>query len=923
MILSWNEIKKRAIEFSAEWANAESEISEKQTFWNEFFNVFGINRKRVAIFEQAVNKLGNKKGFIDLFWPQILIVEHKSSGHDLDKAYDQTIDYTYGLQDFELPKYVIVSNFKSIRIYDLEENTQNEFELKYLHKYIKLFGFIAGYRKAAYQEEDPANIKAAELMGNLHDKLLESGYKGHALEVYLVRILFCLFADDTNIFEKRIFTELIEQRTSIDGSDSGLLLANLFQVLNTPEEKRQTTLDEQLNQFPYVNGQLFEETLPIAQFNSEMRFALLTCCSFDWSKISPAVFGSLFQSVMDVDLRRNLGAHYTTEKNILKLTKSLFLDEFHDEFDRCKGNRNKLIKFHNELATKKFLDPACGCGNFLVITYRELRLLELRILKELYKDTNQIGDFNILSQIDVDQFFGIELEEFPARIAEVAMWLVDHQMNMLLSETFGNYYVRLPLKKAAKIVIGNSLRINWEDVVQKDQVNYILGNPPFVGKAFQNEQQKSDMDLILNNIDGAGVLDYVSCWYIKAAELLSKNTTDEAKERKIKVGFVSTNSISQGEQVGILWNELFTKYKIKIHFAHRTFKWSSEARGGANVFVVIIGFSNFDINNKVVFDYDSPTSDAHILKVKNINGYLVEGNDIVIVKRNEPICNVNPIIFGNMPNDGGNLLMNDEEKEELLRKEPKAKKFVRPLISAREYLNNVNRWCLWLKDINPNELRQLPEVLHRVEAVKKHRLSSKRAATRKLAKYPTLFGEIRQLNNDYIFVPLTTSENRDYIPMSFFTKENIVNNTSSIIPNATLYEFGILLSKIHMVWVKYICGRLKGDFRYSNELVYNNFPWPENPSKTKQNLIKQKAQKVLTVRKKFSSSSLADLYDPIAMPPELTRAHKELDKAVDSCFRSKPFRNDASRIEFLFELYEKYTNPLMKNSGASSRNSFD
>ncbi|MCK5737874.1 class I SAM-dependent DNA methyltransferase, partial [bacterium] len=514
-------------------------------FWNDFFNVFGISRRRVAGFEEPVKKLGNKQGFIDLFWKGTLLVEHKSKGKNLDAAFEQATDYFHGIKEHELPKYVLVSDFERFRLYDLDEKTEDEFHLKELHKNIKLFGFIAGYQKRTFRDEDPVNITAAELMGRLHDQLEDSGYEGHQLEVFLVRLLFCLFADDTGIFEKDTFKEFIEQRTHEDGSDLGAWLAQFFQVLNTPREKRLRNLDEQLNAFPYINGKLYEEPLPIAAFSSKMREILLKCSALDWGKISPAIFGSMFQSVMNPEERRNLGAHYTSEKNIMKLIKPLFLDELKAEFQRIKTNRNRLKEFHQKLSSLKFLDPACGCGNFLIITYRELRLLELKVLKALYGDQQATAIDQIL-HVDVDQFYGIEYDEFPARIAEVAMWLMDHQMNLKVSEEFGLYYARLPLRKAAKIVNGNALRIDWESVVPKSELNYILGNPPFCGKQHQNAEQKTDMKNVFDGVKGAGILDYVSAWYIRASKYI-QNT-------KIKVAFVSTNSLAQGEQVGILWN---------------------------------------------------------------------------------------------------------------------------------------------------------------------------------------------------------------------------------------------------------------------------------------------------------------------------------------------------------------------------------
>ncbi|MBE9536898.1 MAG: class I SAM-dependent DNA methyltransferase, partial [Proteobacteria bacterium] len=473
MSLSWNEIKDRAVRFSKEWEDESREHAEAKSFWDDFFNVFGISRRRVATFEEPVKKLGNKQGFIDLFWKGKILVEHKSLGKDLDSAYGQALDYFAGIKEYDLPKYILVSDFARFRLYDLDEKTHHEFSLKELHKNIKLFGFIAGYEKRSYKEEDPVNIKAAELMGKLHDRLEESGYGGHVLEVYLVRLLFCLFADDTSIFERDIFKEYIEIKTREDGSDLGSALAQFFQVLNTPKGKRLKTLDEHLNQFPYVNGKLFEEPLPIAAFNSSMREILLECSALDWGQISPAIFGSLFQSVMDSEERRNLGAHYTSEKNILKLIKPLFLDELYEEFEKLKGSTKKLQEFHKKLASLKFLDPACGCGNFLVITYRELRLLELEVLRELNKTGQGFLNVADIIWIDVDQFYGIEVDEWPARITEVAMWLLDHQMNMKVSDEFGHYFARLPLKKAAKIVNDNALRIDWEEVVPKEELSYI------------------------------------------------------------------------------------------------------------------------------------------------------------------------------------------------------------------------------------------------------------------------------------------------------------------------------------------------------------------------------------------------------------------------------------------------------------------
>lgn len=903
MALSWNEIKDRSLKFTKEWQGESRERAEKDTFWNEFFNVFGISRRRLATFEEPVKKLSNKQGFIDLFWKGTLLVEHKSKGKNLDAAFEQATDYFHGIKEHELPKYVLVSDFENFRLYDLDEKKDHEFRIEDFHKNIKLFGFIAGYQKRTFKDENPVNIKAAELMGKLHDQLEESGYQGHPLEVFLVRLLFCLFADDTGIFEKDTFKEFIEVKTNEDGSDLGAWLAQYFQVLNTPSSKRLKILDEHLTAFPYVNGKLFEEPLPIASFNSSMREILLECSSLDWGKISPAIFGSMFQSVMNPEERRNLGAHYTSEKNILKLINPLFLDELKEDFEKVRSNKNKLKEFHQKLGSLKFLDPACGCGNFLIITYRELRLLELEVLKELYGGQQVIGIDQIML-VDVDQFYGIEYEEFPARIAEVALWLMDHQMNLRISEAFGMYYARLPLKKSATIVQGNAITIEWTNIVPMNELSYILGNPPFYGKQYQNKKQKQDMTLTFKGVKGAGVLDYVTAWYLKASKLI--------KGTEIRVGFVSTNSIAQGEQTGILWNELFNVYGVKIHFAHRTFNWSNEARGKAAVHVVIIGFGNFNVKKKSIWSYEDVKGDAQEINVKNINPYLVEGTDLVVLKRRKPICNVSEISFGNMPNDGGNFLLSKEEKDELLTNEPNTEQVIKPLLSAYEFLNGKERFCIWLKNVSPSVIKQLKEVQNRVENVKKNRLNSTRVATQKLAAFPTLFGEIRQPQNKYILVPRHSSENRKYIPMGFFEPDFIASDSCLAIDNATLFEFGVLQSDMHMAWVKYTCGRIKSDFRYSNEMVYNNYPWPKDPSEKNKKTVENKAQKVLEVRAEFPESSLADLYDPLIMPPRLVKAHQELDKVVDLCYRPQAFKNEMVRIEFLFELYNEYTMPLLK-----------
>ena len=605
---------------------------------------------------------------------------------------------------------------------------------------------------------------------------------------------------------------------------------------------------------------------------------------------------------MDATLRRNLGAHYTSEKNILKLIKPLFLDELRAEFERVKTNRKRLEEFHQRLAKLKFLDPACGCGNFLVIAYRELRLLELDVLRALDKGeaSLDVAQFNILC--DVDQFYGIEIEEFPAQIAQTALWLMDHQMNMRVSEEFGQYYVRLPLRKSPTIVHDNALRTDWREIVKPEALNYVLGNPPFGGAKYINEEQRADMAAVFADVPSAGLLDFVAAWYRKAADYMAENPA-------IKAAFVSTNSITQGEQVGVLWPDLL-KRGVKIHFAHRTFQWSSEARGKAAVHCVIIGFALHDTDDKRIFDYETVQAEPQEIKAKHINPYLVDAADLVIANRGKPICTVPAIGIGNKPIDGGHYLFTPEERDEFLNREPAAAPYFRRWLGADEFLNGYERWCLWLGDCPPEALKRMPEAMKRVEAVRKYRLDSKSVPTRKIAETPTRFHVENMPDSDFLAIPEVSSERRVYIPLGFLSPETLCSNLIKIVPQATCYHFGVLSSAMHMAWVRNVCGRLKSDYRYSVGIVYNNFPWPQAPTDKQQQAIKGAAQAVLDERAKFPDASLADLYDPLTMPPALTKAHHKLDAAVDMAYAKRKFTGDGDRVAFLFELYQQITSPL-------------
>lgn len=930
MPLSWNEIKSRALAFSRTWADAADENSQGKPFWLAFFEIFGITDKRVATFELAVKKHGGGQGFVDLFWPGMLLVEQKSLGKNLDAAFDQALGYFPGLAERDLPQLIVVCDFARMRVHRLataERPAETvEFALKDLHKHIRLFGFMAGYKAQTIRAQDPVNIKAAERMGKLHDALKASRYDDHALEVLLVRLLFCLFADDTGIFQPaQAFRSFVEDRTEPDGSDLGARLAQLFQVLNTAEPKRSPHLDAQLASFPYINGKLFEESLPLADFNTPMREALLDACALDWSAISPAIFGSLFQSIMNAKARRNLGAHYTSEENIQKLIKPLFLDALWAEFDKVKGNRNRLFEFHQKLRHLTFFDPACGCGNFLVIAYRELRLLELAVLRASHELSGHAGqqsvDVHSLIGVNVDQFYGIEIEEFPAQIAQVALWLMDHQMNLQVSEEFGLYFARIPLRTSPHIAHGNALTLGWADVLAPERCSYVLGNPPFLGKKEQSPAQKADFERVMGQIQGSGVLDFVSAWYVKAARYMALAQASDAA--RPECAFVSTNSITQGEQVGVLWGWLLAQ-GVVIHFAHRTFTWSNEAKGKAAVHCVIIGFGLNDRVGKVIHEYDDIKGQPHAVPAQRINPYLVDAPDVLLASVKRPTNGVPGLVYGSFALDDGHYTLDKGTKDSLESKDSRIAEFVRPFMGGEELLHSTPRWCLWFRDASPSSLRLSPVALQRIEAVRKWRASRNRETTKKLASTPALFAEIRQPSAHYLAIPTVSSERRNFIPIGFLPPDVIASNQLYVLPDATLFHFGILSSTMHNAWVRTTCGRLKSDYRYSAAIVYNNFPWPfGSPAENSEPkvhpaldgkakaAIEAAAQAVLDARAQFPTSSLADLYDPLTMPPTLLKAHHKLDVAVDkayeACGGKKTYKNDAERVAFLFELYQRLT----------------
>ena len=914
MRLSWNEIRARAAAFSQKWADTGYEKGETQLFYQEFFTIFDLPVRRVAAFEEPVKLLGDKRGFIDLFWKGVLLVEQKSAGRDLTKAKTQAFSYFPGLKDADLPRYLLLSDFQTFELYDLDEDESVAFTLAELPQHVEKFGFILGVQKRSFKDQDPVNIEASERVGQLHDALADAGYTGHDLEQFLVRIVFCFFADDTGIFEPRdIFLDLLENRTQEDGSDLGGWLMQLFQVLNTPVDRRSTILDEDLSRFPYVNGDLFREQLLIPSFNSEMRQRLIDACHFNWSEISPAIFGSLFQSVMDKDERRAKGAHYTTEKNILKVIEPLFLDELRAEFQRLRARRDnrrlpELIAFQHRLGRLRFFDPACGCGNFLIIAYRELRALEIEVLKEIRPH----GQLDLLAQslsvVDVDGFYGIELGEFPAHIAEVALWMMDHIMNNRLSLEFGQTYARIPLEKSPHIRHGDALETDWSSLLPPEECSYVLGNPPFVGAKYQSTQQREQVRNIAALGKSGGTLDYVAAWFIKAGEYIQQS--------KAQIGFVATNSITQGEQVAQLWPILSDRCALEIAFAHRTFAWGSDARGIAHVHVVIIGLAKRAAarQEKRLFSYDTLKGEPHESRHTALSAYLFDASGLtdsrIVVKESaQPLNGLPPLLSGSQPIDDGNYIFKADERAAFLREEPGAELYLRPYVGSREFLQGGERWILALQDASPTDLKAMPKVVERMQAVRAFRAKSKRKSTLAIADYPTQYNVNVVPTAPFLVIPKVSSERREYVPIGWLEPPVIPSDLVFIIENASKPLFALLTSAMHMAWLRHIGGRLESRYRYSIGLVYNTFPVPEVPAERLQRLVPH-TDAVLAARAAHPDATLADLYHPDLMPVELRKAHRALDGAVDRLYRRSPFSSDRERVEHLLGLYEKMMVPL-------------
>lgn len=906
--LTRNEIRRRLSAFAKQWQHATREAADAKLFWARFYECFGIRPESATIYEKAVSKLGGGRGFIDSFIPGKLIVEHKSRDKDLVAAFDQASDYYMALKEAERPRYIIVSDFARFRLTDLRTAATHECTLKELSKRADWFAFLVEDDAGEIAEESKIDRKAAYQVSKLHQALLDARFTGHDLEIFMTRLLFCFFADDTGIFgENGQFTRLV-QRSRDDGKDLGALLTELFQILDSPRDERQSTLDEDLASFEYINGSLFAESARIPAFNHDLRKLLLESSDLDWSGISPAIFGAMFQGVLEQQhpddkrqaTRRELGAHYTSERNILRVINPLCMDDLRAELHSPKRTKATLRALYDKLPTLTFFDPACGCGNFLVIAFRDLRRLEMDAIAALWGEHRGVLDVSTLCRVNVHQFYGIEIDDAAAHITRVALWITDHQMNLEAAERFGTTRPTVPLVTSPTILCANALQTNWRSVLPPEQCSFVLGNPPFVGAKFMTDAQRADVAPIFKPLNNGGLLDYVAAWHVKAAGYIGDNPA-------IAVAFVSTNSITQGEQAGVLWPWLLG-HGVHIRFAHRTFQWSNEGKGVAAVHCVIIGYSLQVPDKRTLFLYsDGIKGEPTATVAKNINPYLTDAPDVVLQRRGTPLCDVPSMGIGNKPIDDGNYLFTPEEMAEFLQREPGARRYFRRWLGADEFLNGWERWCLWLGDAEPADLKALPLAMERVAAVRRFRAGRDSKPTQKLAETPRRFHVEFMPQDDYLLIPRVSSERRDFIPIGFLHKDTLTSDSAHTMPHATPYHFGVLSSSMHNAWMRTVAGRLKSDYRYSVHIVYNNFPWPGDVPEDKRAAITRAADGVLAARAGHPSATLADLYDPDSMPTDLQDAHRALDKAVDAAYGYRGGKDDAARVAFLFALYARLT----------------
>src|SRR5690625_3536329 len=902
------DIRSRAGSFVAQRRSAEGyERGEAQSFVRDLLLVFGITRSTAAVYEKGAQRaLTGERGHVDALISGTALIELKSAGADLVEAERQALDYMESLTEAERPDFIITSDFRRFRLSnlaaDVGEQAVVEFALEELPAHVEDLMFLAGYRRAKFgsTEQEAASVRAAQLMAKLYEHLEATGYDDHQASIFLIRTLFCLYADDSGLWDRDLFSRYIEERTSEDGSDLGAQLSTLYQALNRPEDKRYGRDDDLIMAFPYVNGSVFGEAIDIPYFDRASRELLLQAAYFNWSSISPAIFGSLFQAVKDKKARRELGEHYTTETNILKVIRPLFLDELEERFTKAHAKKRELEKLLDHLGSLSFFDPACGCGNFLIIAYRELRALELRIherLQQLDPSRTQLSlDAESRVHVKLSQFYGIELEEWPATIARTAMFLVEHQANQAVNLTLGYAVPMLPLADSSRVQVGNALRLDWAQLVAPSPDVYVFGNPPFLGHATRSTEQAQELRDVWERKD-IGRLDYVTGWYKKAIDYFGGAAGRWA--------FVSTNSITQGEPVPALFGPIFEE-RWRIRFAHRTFAWASEAPGAAAVHCVVVGFDRGKGPARL-FSYPDPRGEAVEAPAQSVNGYLVDGPNVLVEQRRTPLSPGLPdATFGNMPRDGGHLVVEAEDYAEVMA-DPVAAKYVRQYVGARELVRRQERWCLWLVDLDPADARKSPVLRQRLEAVREFRSASSAASTRAMAATPHLFGQRSQPDVRFICIPSVVSEHRAFMTCAYFEPDVIASNATFKADDPDGFLFGIISSSMFMAWQRSVGGRLKSDIRFSNTLTWNTLPLPAPEPALRQKIITA-GKEVLEARALHPERSLAEHYDPLAMAPELLKAHRALDAAVDRAFGAKrTCQSEQERQEVLFARYAEAT----------------
>ena len=919
-----NTQKQAARQFVKEWTGKGYEKGETQRFWIDLLHtVFGIdNPTKMMEFELPVKTITKEKGsdFIDAYiHPTKVLIEQKGSHVDLSaKArqsdgaeltpYQQGRRYAAGLPVSMTPRWIVVCNFQTFEVHDMEHpnDAPQIIQLADLEKEYHRLSFLVDDTNIHLKKELEVSIQAGEIVGVLYDKILAQ-YKDpsnpesqKALNKLCVRLVFCLYAEDAGIFgSKDMFHDYMSR---FSANDFRRALIELFQVLDTKPEERDPYMDEGLAAFPYVNGGMFAGEIEIPRINEEIRGLILQRASddFDWSLISPTIFGAVFESTLNPETRRAGGMHYTSIENIHKVIDPLFLDDLKAELADIKATsvaktrKDRAYAFQDKISKLKFFDPACGSGNFLTESYTSLRRLENEALRIIYGGDRVIGEMADPIKVSINQFYGIEINDFACSVAQTALWIAEAQMMQETDEIVGFNLDPLPLKTYTNIHEGNALRMDWNEVVPAGELDYIMGNPPFLGGMIQSREQKQDMVFVFGNkVKGLGELDYVAGWYRKSADLMKESSS-------ISAAFVSTNSICQGEQVSILWEPLANE-GIVINFAHQTFRWDSESNSKAHVHVVIIGFSRSDNRVKRIYSGSGVTSASHI------NGYLTDAPDVFIHNVSSPICDVPPMAFGNMPRDGGGFILSEEECEELIKQEPLTTQWIHPYMGADEFIKGKKRYCLWLQGANPSDLRKCPHVMERIERVRSMRLASSAESTRRMADTPTLFAQITQdIGRPFIIVPSVSSEKRKYVPIGFMSPEVIASNLVFVISDAHIYHFGVLTSSVHNAWMREVAGRLESRYRYSKDIVYNNFPWPQ-PTEVQRQKIEQTAQAILDARNLYPTSSLADLYDETVMPPELRRAHRANDAAVLEAYGFPKDATESDIVARLFKMYQELT----------------